>query len=41
VLLVLFGPPLWKQRMIAAYLPVCAAAALVSFGLVVVARHLQ
>jgi len=39
-LLVLFGPPLWKQRMIAAYVAVCAAAAVVSFGLVAVAGHL-
>lgn len=33
LLLALLGPPLWKQRMIAAYVAVCAAAALASFAL--------
>ena len=41
VLLALFGPPLWKQRMIAAYVAVCAAAALVSFALVAAEGHLS
>jgi O-antigen ligase len=40
VLLALFGPTLWKERMVAAYLLTCATAALVSFGLVVEVGHL-
>lgn len=41
VLLALFGPPLWKQRMIAAYVAICVAAALVSFALAAAAGHLS
>ena len=40
LLLALLGPTLWKQRMIAAYVSVCAAAALISFGMVAVAGRL-
>jgi len=34
VLLALFGPLLWKERLLAAFVAVCAAAAMVSFALV-------
>lgn len=40
VVLALFGPPLWKRRMIAAVVAVCTAAALVSFALVAAAGRL-
>ena len=34
LLLALFGPAVWKQRMVVAYVVVCAVAVLVSFGIV-------
>jgi O-antigen ligase len=40
LLLALFGPALWKQRMIVAYVAVCTAAVLVSFGIVAVSGQL-
>lgn len=40
VLLALFGPALWKRRMLVAYVLICTAAVLVSFGLVVVEGRL-
>jgi len=40
LLLALLGPAVWKLRMIAAYVAVCTAAALISFGIVAVAGHL-
>jgi O-antigen ligase len=38
--LALFGPSLWKRRLVVAYVAVCAAAVLVSFGAVLVAGRL-
>jgi O-antigen ligase len=40
VLLALFGPAIWKQRLLAAYVAVCVVAALASFAMVVRAGHL-
>ena len=40
VVLALFGPALWKLRLIAAYVAVCVVAVFVSFGLVAAAGHL-
>lgn len=40
VALALFGPLLWKRRLIIAYVAVCGAAVLVSFGIVVATGRL-
>jgi len=40
VVLALFGPALWKQRMIVAFVAVCAVAVIISFGMVAVAGSL-
>lgn len=40
VVLALFGPARWKQRIVVAYLAVCAAAVLVSFAVVAVTGRL-
>ncbi len=40
VALALFGPLLWKRRLIMAYVAVCGAAVLVSFGIVVATGRL-
>jgi len=40
VLLALFGPLIWKERLLAAFVAVCTAAALVSFAMVAKAGHL-
>ncbi len=40
VVLALFGPALWRLRLIVAFVAVCAAAAIVSFGIVAFAGRL-
>lgn len=40
LMLALFGPALWKRRLVAAYVAVCGVAVLVSFGIVAVTRQL-
>jgi O-antigen ligase len=40
VVLALFGPALWKRRMIVGYVAVCAVAVLISFGIVAVTGRL-
>jgi len=40
IVLALFGPAVWKQRMIVAFVAVCAVAAIISFGIVAVAGRL-
>src|SRR5512147_1802352 len=40
VALALFGPLLWKRRLIIAYVAVCGAAVLISFGIVVATGRL-